>query len=121
MRIRNGDMVQIVAGDDAGPSPRRVIQVLNGGRKLVVEGVNRVYKHVRRGHPRSQQGGRLNVELPIDGSNAMLYCESCTRGTRVGVRYGDDGSKERFCKRCGASLGQLAPPKARYAGKASAT
>lgn len=115
MKIRRGDSIVITTGDDAATTPRRVIQVLDGGRKLLVEGVNRVYKHVRRGHPRSQQGGRLNLEMPIDSSNVMFYCDSCGKGTRVGFRYGDDGSKERYCKSCGASAGTISPPKPRYA------
>lgn len=116
MKIRRGDLVQVVAGDDRGPAPRKVIQVLGNG-KLVVEGVNRVYKHVRRGHPKSPQGGRLNLEMPIDSSNCMLYCGSCHRGVRVGLRYLPDGSKERFCRKCGGPLGSVSPPQARYAAK----
>lgn len=119
MKIRRGDSVVIVTGDDAGTVPHRVVQVLPGGKKLVVEGINRAFKHVRRGHPRSPQGGRLNLELPIDTSNVMLYCESCHRGVRVGYRYLDDGSKERFCKKCGGGLGNISPPRARYSSAGS--
>ena len=117
MRIRRGDQVVITTGEDEGLTPRRVIQVLDGGRKLVVEGVNRVFKHVRRGHPKSPSGGRLNLEMPIDSSNVMLYCNSCSppRGVRVGFHYTDDGSKERICRKCGASLGRVSPPKSRHA------
>ncbi len=117
MKIRRGDMVQVIAGDDASSTPRRVVQVLNNGRKLLVEGVNRVYKHVKRGHPRSPQGGRLQLEMPIDTSNVQLYCENCGRGIRAGYRFTDDGTKERYCKKCGASAGLVSPPKARYANK----
>lgn len=112
MRIRRGDMVQVVTGNDAGPAPRRVIKVIDGGRKVSVEGVNRVLKHVRRGHPKSPQGGQLKLELPIDSSNVMFYCDSCSHGVRLGVRYLADGSKERFCKACKGSAGQVSPPKA---------
>ena len=115
MRIRRGDMVQILVGDDAGPTARRVLHIAQGGRKVLVEGVNRVYKHVKRGHPRSPQGGRLSKEMPIDISNVLLYCESCSRGVRVGLRYEDDGSKSRYCKICDASLGSVSPPKAKRA------
>ena len=121
MKIRRGDTVIIVGGQMAAEvppkeqSPRRVIQVLGGGNKVVVEGVNRVLKHVRRGHPKSPQGGRLNLEMPIDSSNVMLYCGSCKRGIRVGYRYTDDGAKERFCRSCGESLGSVSRAKARYA------
>ena len=115
MRIRRGDQVVITTGEDAGSAPRRVTQVLPGGRKLVVEGANRVFKHVRRGHPKSPAGGRLNLEMPIDSSNDMFYCGSCSKGVRIGFRYSADGSKERYCKSCGASQGTLSGPKKRRA------
>jgi large subunit ribosomal protein L24 len=124
MKIRKGDLVIVTTGDDAGaivptgdrrPVPRKVIQVIDGGRKLLIEGVNRVYKHVKRGHPRSPQGGRLSLEKPVDSSIVMFYCEACGRGVRLGIRYRDDGGKERFCKRCKKSVGVISPPKVRYA------
>ncbi len=117
MRIRRGDSVQVIAGDDASPTPRKVIQVVNGGQRLLIEGVNRVFKHVRRGHPKSPQGGRLQLEMAIDSSNVMLYCDACSRGVRAGYRYTDDGSKERHCRVCGHSLGTVSPPKSQYAKK----
>ncbi len=115
MKIRRGDMVQVIAGDDAGTTARKVLAVVAGGKKVLVEGANRVYKHVKRGHPRSPQGGRLSKEMPIDISNVLLYCDSCGRGVRVGYRYTKDGSKERCCKICEAGLGSVSPPKAHYA------
>jgi len=92
-----------------------IVQVLDGGKKLLIEGVNRVYKHVKRGHPRSPQGGRLSLEKPIDSSKVMFYCESCARGVRLGYRFRDDGGKERFCKKCSKTVGAVSPPKALYA------
>lgn len=118
MKIKRGDMVQVTAGDDAGDSPRKVLQVLDGGKKVVVEGVNRVYKHVKRGHPKSPQGGRLSREMPIDISNVLLYCTACGRGVRVGFKYKPDGAKIRHCRKCQADLGTVSPPRARYAERA---
>ena len=117
MRIRRGDSVVITTGDEASATPHKVLSVLDGGKKVLVEGVNRVFKHVRRGHPRSPQGGRLNLEAPIDSSNVMFYCASCGKGTRIGFRYRDDGSKERFCKSCGAAAGTISPARPRYVKK----
>ncbi len=54
---------------------------------LLIEGINRVLKHVKRGHPKSPQGGRLNLEMPIDSSKVMFYCGSCSKGVRVGFRF----------------------------------
>jgi large subunit ribosomal protein L24 len=118
MKIKRGDMVQVIAGDDASGSPKKVLQVIDEGRKVVIEGVNRVYKHVRRGHPKSPQGGRLSREMPIDISNVLLYCNACGRGVRVGFRYKPDGSKSRHCKKCQADLGTVSPARARYAERA---
>lgn len=116
MRIHKGDSVVVITGDDSGEVPRKVVEVLDKGTKLVVEGVNRVFKHVKRGHPKSPQGGRLQLEMPIDASNVMLYCTACNKPTRVGHRYKDDGRKERFCRKCSASIGEpISPPKPRYA------
>ncbi|QDU39853.1 50S ribosomal protein L24 [Maioricimonas rarisocia] len=117
MKIKRNDTVLVTVGDDKGLTPRRVTQVLDGGERLIVEGVNLVYKHVRRGHPKSPQGGRLRMEMPIRSSNVVYYCESCQKGSRLGLRYADDGSKERFCKRCGTSVGRVSPPRETYAEK----
>jgi large subunit ribosomal protein L24 len=115
MRIKQGDMVVVITGDDAGEVPKKVVEVVPGGRLIIVEGVNRVYKHVKRGHPKSPQGGRLSLERPIDSSNVQFYCAACHKGTRLGVRYSADGRKERFCKKCQTAAGTISPPRAKYA------
>lgn len=123
MRIKKGDQVKIIAGKVAAMTPpkdqppRRVLQVLDDGQKVVIEGVNLVYKHVKRGHPKSPQGGRLRLEMPIHSSNVMFVCQSCGEMSRLGMRYSDDGAKERFCKKCSASAGQISPARAAYAKK----
>ena len=109
MKIKRGDMVVVVAGDDRSDIPKPVQQVLDNGDKVVVEGVNLVYKHVKRGHPKSPQGGRLHVELPIDASNVQLICPETNKPTRIGVKVAEDGSKILVAKRSGATLRQIAP------------
>ena len=115
MKIKKGDQVVVTSGNDRSATPRRVLNVTRDGRKVVVQGVNVVYKHVKRGHPKSPQGGRLEVEMPVDVSNVSYYCESCGKSGRLGYRYEDDGSKVRFCKKCDASVGTVSPAKAKYA------
>ena len=107
MKIQRGDDVVVVSGDDKGETPRKVMQVLDRGKKLLISGVNRMKKHVRRGHPKSPQGGQLMVELPIDSSNVMFYCAACVKPVRIGYRYNDAGAKERYCKKCKKSLGLI--------------
>jgi large subunit ribosomal protein L24 len=105
MKIKRGDMIVVISGDQSSRTPHRVTQVLGGGKQLLVEGINRAFKHVKRGHPKSPQGGRLQLETPIDTSKVMFYCGSCNRGVRVGYRLQAGGAKERFCKSCGVALG----------------
>jgi large subunit ribosomal protein L24 len=109
MLIRKGDMVRVITGDDAGTTAR-VLRVIIDDGKIVVEGVNKVYKHMKPNR-RNPQGGRLSKEMPIDVSNVMLIDPSTSRPTRVGVRILSDGSKERFAKKSGASLGKMGKAK----------
>jgi large subunit ribosomal protein L24 len=118
MHVRKDDMVEVISGDDAVKGrARRVLRVLPDEEKVVVEGVNRVYKHVKPSR-RNPQGGRLSKEMPVSAANVLLYCPTCRRGVRLGKRYADDGSKERYCKKCGNSLGALSrKPNPKYAKK----
>lgn len=109
MHIRVGDMVKVIAGNDRGVRAK-VLKVDREAGKLVVEGVNRVFKHMRRSQ-RNPQGGRLSKEMPIQLSNVLLVCPACNEASRTGVRRTADGGKERICKKCNASAGTLAPPR----------
>ena len=115
MLIRSGDTVEVITGADRGVRSR-VIQIDREAKKALVEGVNRVYKHVRRSqkHP---QGGRLSKEMPVQLSNVQYVCGSCGKAVRLGARYRDDGSKERYCRNCDAPAGQIAPAKKAHAAK----
>ena len=113
MLLLVNDTVEVIAGDDQG-TRGKVLRVNRRAGKVVIEHVNRVYKHVRRSQ-KNPQGGRLSMEMPIRASNVLLVCEKCGAKTRIGARFLADGSKERFCKKCGAGVGQISPPKARYA------
>jgi large subunit ribosomal protein L24 len=119
MLIRTGDTVEVIAGNDRGQRSR-VIKVDRATGKALVEGVNRVKKHIRRSQ-KYPQGGVLSKEMPVQLSNVQFFCQSCGRASRLGARFLPDGSKERFCKKCGASAGQVAPAKAAHASSAAPT
>ena len=104
MRIVKGDMVVVTAGDDRAPTPRKVMRIVEAGERLVVEGVNRVYRHVKKGHPKSPQGGRLSIELPVDASNVLPYCSKCGRGVKVAYKIDEAGNKRRSCRKCESPL-----------------
>ena len=111
MYIKSGDLVQVIAGDDRGKRGK-VLRVFRKEGKILVEGINRTKKHVKPNR-RNPQGGQLSKELPIDVSNAQLIDPSTNRPTRIGVRVLPDGSKERYSKRSGASMGTISPPKSK--------
>ena len=115
MHVRKDDLVEVISGEDAEKGrARRVLRVLVGRNKVVVEGVNKVYKHLKPSR-RNAQGGRLSKEMPIAASNVLLYCATCRRGVRIGRRYASDGHKERYCKKCTTGLGALSKPREKYA------
>lgn len=111
MIIRKDDTVQVIAGDDAGTTAR-VLRVMPDANKVVVEGVNRVYRHLKPSR-RNPQGGRLSKEMPISASNVLVYCPSCRKGVRVGKQTNAAGRKERVCKKCKGSLGVMGPARAK--------
>jgi len=114
MRIKKGDLVEVTAGRDAAASEGhrargRVLSINTKNDRVTVEGIGKVYKHVRpsRKHP---QGGRVSIERPVHMSNVLPVCPKCDRGVRVAFKLNDDGSKDRVCKKCGASLGRIRRP-----------
>jgi large subunit ribosomal protein L24 len=102
-KILKGDTVVVVAGKDVGKSGE-VLRVNPSAGKVTVQGINRVYRHMRpsRQHP---QGGRVQKEMPLDISNVMVADPKTGKPTRVGFRILADGTKERFAKKSGQSLG----------------
>jgi large subunit ribosomal protein L24 len=111
MHIRVDDMVEILGGREKGLRAK-VLRVLHDDGKVVVEGVNRVFKHMRKSQ-KNPRGGRLQKEMPVQASNVQLVCPSCGKAARTGVRFKDDGSKNRYCKSCSAEIGQISPAKKR--------
>jgi large subunit ribosomal protein L24 len=115
MKIHNGDTVTVISGKDKSVTGK-VLTIDHKKGTLIVEGVNLAYKHVKPSQ-KNPQGGRLHKETPIRVSKVMVVCPKTNKPTRVGYRFLDDGSKERFARVSGASLGVVSPPKATYAQK----
>jgi large subunit ribosomal protein L24 len=113
MFFRTEDQVIVITGADKGKTGK-VLKVDRKKNKVLVEGIAKVWKHVKKSQ-KNPQGGRLNKEMPISASNVMIVDPQTGKPTRVGVRYLADGSKERFAKKSGASLGKIAPADPKYA------
>ena len=114
MHIRVKDTVEVITGDDRGVRGK-VLSVDRKAGKLIVEGVNRVYKHVRRSQ-RNPQGGRLSKEMPVpDRPTCCSSAKAAPQQREPVPGYRDDGSKERYCKKCGKLAGADRSAAAAYA------
>jgi len=103
----------VVAGDDKG-TRGKVLRVLREKNLVVVEAVNRVYRHLKPSK-RNPQGGRISKEMPIDASNVMFVDPATNKPTRVGVRYLADGTKELYAKKSGTRIRVLSKANPKYA------
>ncbi len=117
MEIKKGDTVVILTGKDKGKKGA-VIKASPADKKVVVEGLNMVTKHVK---PRgaNQPGGKVDQPAAIDVSNVMLVCPVCGKATKVAHEIAD-GKNVRKCKKCGAVLDGKAVQKKATAKKATA-
>jgi large subunit ribosomal protein L24 len=101
--IKSGENVMIIAGADKG-KVGRVLRILPDRDRVVVEGINRVWKHVRPSQ-RNPQGGRIQKDAPIHISNVMPVDPDSGKGTRVRFQV-KDGVKHRIAVSSGADLGR---------------
>ena len=92
MRIKKGDTVQVICGNEAGKSGR-IIKIFRTKNKVVVEGLNLVKKHARPTQE-NPQGGIMEMEAAIHISNVMFI--SGGKPTRIG--YKEDGRKVKYAK-----------------------
>jgi large subunit ribosomal protein L24 len=117
MKIRKGDLVQVLSGKDRGKQGR-IIEADPQKRRVIVENLNVVKKHrrprpmkdsSRMGQTQIQPGGVFDISAPLDASNVMVVCPTCNRATRVGYETRESKGrlvKMRVCKRsdCGEVL-----------------
>lgn len=97
-KIKKNDIVYVIKGKDKGKKGK-VINVIKGTKRALVEGLNLAKKHKRQSR-QDQKGGIISIEMPISISNLMVICKSCSKPSRLGVAVLKDGTKSRFCKAC---------------------
>lgn len=102
MHVKRGDKVVIIAGKDKGKEGN-VIAAFPEENKVIVEGVAIAKKH-QKARMQGQASAIIEKEMPIDASNVMRVCPKCGKAARVGVKVFDDGSKAKYCKKCGETF-----------------
>jgi large subunit ribosomal protein L24 len=103
-RIKKGDTVEVITGDDLG-ARGEVLRILLKENRVVISGVNMVIKHQssQRAGRSQVQGGRVQMEAPVHLSNVMVVCPGCSEASRIG--FGEvDGRKVRICRKCGEAI-----------------
>jgi large subunit ribosomal protein L24 len=93
LHVKKDDMVEIITGDHKG-AVGKVLRVLPKERKVIIQGHNTVKKHVRPSR-KNPQGGRINIEQPVDISNVLPVNPKTSRGSRVYYEVKADGRKRR--------------------------
>ena len=91
--LKRDDLVQVISGVDKGKRGK-VLRVDRESARVTVQGVNLVYKHLRRSqkHP---QGGRIQMEAPVHISNVMLIDPKLDQPVRVRMTTDDKGKRVR--------------------------
>ncbi len=107
MRIKKGDTVLVISGDDRGKMGK-VLKISKDKNRAVVEGVNFIKKHSRP-TSRNPKGGILEKEGSIELSNLMIFCSKCSSPAKVSYKLlksetGDKMNKVRICRKCGEML-----------------
>ena len=109
--IRKGDLVHVLSGKDRGKQGR-VIDARPKDGKVIVENLNIVKRHTKPRQsagttdriPKMQQGGIMDIAMPIPVSKVMLVCTNCGKPTRIAHATLDTGRRVRVCRHCGEQL-----------------
>jgi large subunit ribosomal protein L24 len=117
MKIKKGDLVQILSGKDRGKQGK-VLEARPSDRRVIVENLNIVKRHrkprpirdsSRMGGPTMEPGGVIDLPAPVDVSNVMIVCPSCNRPTRIATTVKEIKGRKvrvRVCRRadCGQEI-----------------
>ncbi len=101
-KIRKGDGVIVITGRDKGK--RGVVLSRVDEQQVLIEGINRVKKHVKPNPMKGQQGGIVEKEMPIQISNVALFNPATQKADRVGIKTLEDGRKVRVFKSNGEAV-----------------
>lgn len=102
-KIRKGDEVVVLAGKDKGK--RGAVLSCIDGDQVVVEGLNRVKKHVKPNPVKGVVGGVIEKNMPLHVSNVAVFNPATQKADRVGFKILADGTKVRIFKSNGETVG----------------
>ena len=101
MKIKKGDTVQVLSGNDKGKTGE-VLETIPKSGKVIVKGINVRKKHIKP-KKKGEEGGIIGLECAVDSSKMSVVCSKCNKPTRIGYEIEKD-KKVRICKKCKAKL-----------------
>ena len=101
MKIKKGDTVQVLSGNDKGKKGE-VLEVIPKTESVVIKGVNVRKKHVK-ARKQGEESGILSIECAVLANKVPVVCPKCGKATRIGYSE-EKGEKVRVCKKCGAKI-----------------
>jgi large subunit ribosomal protein L24 len=102
LKIRKGDLVQVIAGDSKG-TQGKVLEVIIAKNRAIVEGANMVSKHTKP-NAANPNGGIIKKEAPIHISNLALIDPKSGKPSRVGRQKNSEGKLVRVAKKSGEEI-----------------
>ena len=106
MKLKKGDTVLVIAGDDKGKTGK-ILKIFPEKNRAIVEGVNFIKRHTRPS-ARNPKGGLVEKEATLNLTNLKLSCSKCGAHTRVSFKViegeGAEKKKVRTCRKCGEIL-----------------
>ncbi len=107
MHVRVNDFVAVMAGNEVGKTGK-IIKVLRDKQRVVIKGINLVYKHTKPSQ-KNPQGGRIQKEASLSAANVLPVCQNkgCKKygkGVRIRKKMMEGGGKLRVCVYCGSEI-----------------
>jgi large subunit ribosomal protein L24 len=103
IRLKKNDLVEVIAGRDAGKRGK-VLMVLPEKGRVLVQGVNFIKRHTKPNPQKNIKGGIAEREASIHVSNLMIVSPDDDKKTRIGSKRLPDGGKVRIGRRSGEVL-----------------
>ncbi len=103
LKVRKNDQVLVTSGKSRG-ARGRVLRVIAGSGKAIVEHVNMIKKHTKPNPTKGIAGGILEREAALQLANLKVICPECGEPSRLGRKRLEDGRGVRVCKACSATF-----------------
>ncbi|PKL11054.1 MAG: 50S ribosomal protein L24 [Spirochaetae bacterium HGW-Spirochaetae-6] len=101
-KLKKGDQVVVTTGKEKGKKGE-ISELILKRMRVLITGVNVVKKH-KKSQSENKKPNIVEEAAPLQISNVQFFCSKCDAGVRLGYKLEQDGTKSRFCKKCGTTI-----------------